>query len=508
MSLSSALVRTSRLYPDRPAVALGKKVVHTYGELAAVAQAIGGRLLEHGLRKGDRVAIFANNSTEYIAALWGIWWAGLVAVPVNAKLHANEFAYIVAHCGARMALLDDEHRVDGADSPALTNLLTLRLETIAEPASTQIGPAAEVSDSDAVWLFYTSGTTGKPKGVTLTNRQLQWMVASFVMSVDPVSPTSVIIHSAPLSHGSGMYHFPYVIFGGLNIVPESKSFDPEECIALARHWKNASIFVAPTMLTRMVAVAKESGVPAAGCFANIIYGGAPMYLSDLKEALETFGPHFVQVYGQGESPMTITALTKDMINDRDHPRHEHRLGSVGVATPVFEVRIFDTENREVPCGTLGEVVIRGDIVMDGYWNDPDATATTIVDGWLRTGDIGVMDADGFLTLLDRSKDMLISGGSNIYPREIEEVLLTHPAVREASVIGRHDDEWGEIPVAYIVADGTVTREELDAWCLAQIARFKRPRDYRFIASLPKNNYGKVLKTHLRQLDKGDIGNEN
>jgi long-chain acyl-CoA synthetase len=215
-------------------------------------------------------------------------------------------------------------------------------------------------------------------------------------------------------------------------------------------------------------------------------------------ALDRFGPRFVQIYGQGESPMTITVLPRHDIADRAHPRWRERLASAGRPFACLEVMVADQDDRPLPAGTTGEILCRGDVVMPGYWRDGEASAATLRGGWLHTGDVGAFDADGYLTLKDRSKDVVISGGSNIYPREIEEVLLRHPLVREASVIGRADRDWGEVVVAYVV--GAASPAELDALCLREIARFKRPKDYVFVPALPKNNYGKILKTELRAID--------
>jgi long-chain acyl-CoA synthetase len=231
---------------------------------------------------------------------------------------------------------------------------------------------------------------------------------------------------------------------------------------------------------------------------TIVWGGAPMYVEDALRALDRFGPCFAQIYGQGESPMTITVLPKEDIAERAHPRWRERLASAGRPFACVEVMIADERDHELPTGEPGEILVRGDTVMAGYWKNEEASAATLRGGWLHTGDVGAFDAEGFLTLKDRSKDVVISGGSNIYPREIEEVLLTHPAVREASVIGRPDPEWGEVVVADVVGDAA--RAELDALCLAAIARFKRPKDYVFVPALPKNNYGKILKTELREMD--------
>jgi acyl-CoA synthetase (AMP-forming)/AMP-acid ligase II len=226
-----------------------------------------------------------------------------------------------------------------------------------------------------------------------------------------------------------------------------------------------------------------------------------MYVADLERALQLFGSRLYQLYGQGESPMTITGLNKRLHAERTHPRWRDRLGSCGVPRTGVLVKVVDDRDRELPSGEVGEVVTRSDCVMEGYWNNPVASAETLRGGWLHTGDLGSFDEEGFLTLRDRSKDMIISGGSNIYPREIEEVLLRHPDIVEVSVVGRPHPEWGEEVIAFVVArpDTRVAPEELDRLCLDHIARFKRPRHYRFVDALPKNNYGKVLKTELRRI---------
>jgi acyl-CoA synthetase (AMP-forming)/AMP-acid ligase II len=232
---------------------------------------------------------------------------------------------------------------------------------------------------------------------------------------------------------------------------------------------------------------------------SIIYGGGPMYVADCLRALERFGPKLVQIYGQGEAPMTITVLpAADHTDDHDGRRLE-RLGSVGRAQTGVQVAVLDGRDEVVPSGELGEVCVRGDVVMAGYLNNPEATAQTLANGWLHTGDVGRFDAHGYLTLVDRSKDLIISGGSNIYPREVEEVLLRHPAIKEAAVLGEPDPQWGESVVAVLVTQPgqLADQHDLDAWCVQHIARFKRPKRYVFVSDLPKNATGKVLKRELR-----------
>jgi long-chain acyl-CoA synthetase len=283
------------------------------------------------------------------------------------------------------------------------------------------------------------------------------------------------------------------------VVPESGGFDAAEVLALLEAHADVSFFAAPTMVKRLAEAALASGARATG-LQTLVYGGGPMYLEDLRLATRALGPRLAQIYGQGESPMTITALTKAHHADHAHPRHVERLRSVGLPQSGLEVTVRDADDRALAPGEIGEVCVRGDVVMSGYWNDPEASARALRGGRLWTGDLGAFDADGFLTLKDRSKDLIVSGGSNIYPREVEEVLLRHAAVAEASVVGRPDPEWGEAVVAFIVARGAAPpADELDRLCLDNIARFKRPKEYRFVERLPKNHYGKVVKSELRAM---------
>ena len=351
---------------------------------------------------------------------------------------------------------------------------------------------------DVAWLFYTSGTTGRPKGAMLTHRNLLAATLSYFADVDQISPQDCIVHAAPMSHGSGLYILPHVASAASHVIPESGKFMPEEVFELLETHRGASMFAAPTIVKRLVDHPRAASAKLSN-LKTIVYGGGPMYVEDLQRALKAFGQKFVQIYGQGESPMTITALSREHHANIHHPRYLDRLASVGVPHTVVEVRIADTDDHQLPTGEIGEVLVQGDSVMAGYWADPDATRATLRGGWLHTGDLGSFDEEGFLTLRDRSKDLIISGGSNIYPREIEEVLLRHPAVREASVVGRPHPEWGEEVVAFIVAAGPISTEALDVLCQQHVARFKRPKAYRFVEALPKNNYGKVLKTELRRL---------
>jgi len=312
--------------------------------------------------------------------------------------------------------------------------------------------------------------------------------------VDALSADDATLYAAPMSHGAGFYSLVHVRAGAAHVCPASGGFDPGEILDLAAHFGSVHMFAAPTMVTRLTGFAKARGLAGEG-LRTIVYAGGPMYTADIIEAVETFGDVFVQIYGQGECPMGITALSRADVNERSHPDWQARLGSVGRAQAAVEVAIGDAKGRVQPPGVQGEIMVRGASVMPGYWQAREATGKTLVKGWLRTGDVGVLDAAGYLTLKDRSKDMIITGGSNVYPREVEEVLLRHPGLREASVVGRRHPDWGEEVVAFIVGDAP--EAELDALCLEAIARFKRPKAYIRLDALPKNNYGKVLKTELR-----------
>jgi len=499
MNIAVSLAHAASEAPDRPAVGHGARVIRSYGELGArVARLAGALRGPLGLAPGDRVAIVAHNSPDYLDVLYAIWHAGLAAVPVNAKLHGAEHGHILDNSGARAAFVSPvlEQSV-GAHAPAsLERIVAIGSAGYEALLAADAVPVEPRAATDLAWLFYTSGTTGRPKGAMLTHRVLAVMSDAYRREVDAVSAGDPILHAAPMSHGSGLYVMAHVDARGVNVVPESGGFDAEEIFRLFGAWRRASMFAAPTMVKRLLDCAADCN---ATNIRTIIWGGAPMYVEDALAALDRFGPRLAQIYGQGESPMTITRLTRADIAAREHPRWRERLASAGQPFGCVDVMVGDDSDRPLPAGETGEILCRGNVVMPGYWQNDTANAATMRNGWLHTGDVGCFDADGYLTLKDRSKDLIISGGSNIYPREVEEVLLRHPRVREVSVIGRPDREWGEVVVAYVV--GAAAREELDALCLDSIARFKRPKHYVFVDELPKNNYGKILKTELRVKDR-------
>ena len=505
------VARAGTAFSEKPAIAIGKNAYCSYGDLYSRVSTMAGRFLDQlHLKPGDRIALAMQNCAEFLEVMYAAWHAGLCTVPINARLHAREFQYILENSGARCCFVTAD-LLETIDSlrDLIPSLEYVGCVSSSDYKSLRQGKSvrmAERSSDDPAWIFYTSGTTGRPKGAVLSHRNLMALTLNYFVDVDSVSSEDCILHAAPLSHGSGLYNLSHVAVAAKQVIPASGRFNPDEVFDLIVSHEGMTIFAAPTMVKRLVDHPTSRSANTSN-LKTIVYGGAPMYVADLKQAINLFGNKLVQIYGLGESPMTITALSKGLHAEKDHARFEERLQSAGVPQSVVEVRVVDSNDRVLPPGEIGEVIVRGDVVMCGYWENPEATETTMRNGWLHTGDMGTFDEDGFLTLKDRSKDLIISGGSNIYPREVEEVLLMHGAVQEVSVIGRPHPEWGEEVVAFVVAEDAREKmeDELDVLCLDHIARFKRPRAYFFVDSLPKNNYGKILKTELRQwLDKEDL----
>jgi long-chain acyl-CoA synthetase len=507
MNIAHHLARAAALHPGAPALGSGLDVVADFASLrdraARLAGALRGRL---ALSRGARVALLMPNAPAYVELLYACWWAGLAALPINVKLHAREVAYILDHAQASIVFAAAEaveiaaEAVRESGSPAI--VIDVGGADFAALRASEPVAMADAEADDLAWLFYTSGTTGRPKGAMLSHRNLLAMTTSYFIDIDPPQPGGTQIHAAPLSHGSGLYMLPSIAQANCQVVPASGHFEPAELCDLFRRWPHVSMFAAPTMVKRLVDHPASAGAALDG-LRVIVWGGAPMYVADVKAAVARLGYRFAQLYGQGESPMTITGMTRALLERFHRAGDDAALASAGWAQSVVQVRIADDGDATLPPGAVGEILARGDSVMKGYWRNPEASAATLRGGWLHTGDVGELDARGLLTLRDRSKDLIISGGSNIYPREVEEVLLRHPGVAECSVIGVPDTEWGESVLAFIVARdaGAVDTAALDRLCLDNIARFKRPKGYRFIDALPKSNYGKILKTELRELAK-------
>lgn len=487
LNLFALLDQAAARLGDRGAVYSGEQQRHTWAQLRdralRLAASFGGLSAP-----GARIAVASENCPEIVELMFGIWAAERVFVPINYKLHPREMAQILDDAGTTRVF------ASAKIAEGLTPVTGVPIEVIGTQTyesrlrTTALTPPSNTDPSALAWLFYTSGTTGRSKGAMLSHRNLMAMTVAHLADFDDPDQNCSLIHGAPMSHGSGLYVPPYVLRGARQVVPASGAFEPDEFLDLCENHPGCSAFLAPTMVQRLV----QTGRSCPRNLKTVVYGGGPMYVDSLKKAMAAFGPIFVQLYGQGEAPMTITGLRRADHLDAD----DATLGSVGYARSGVDVAVRAADGQPAAVGEIGEIVCRGDVVMSGYWQNPDATAATVEDGWLHTGDMGSFDANGFLTLRDRSKDVVISGGSNIYPREVEEVLIEHPGVTEACVVGAPDEEWGEIVVAFIA--GSASAAELDEHLLERIARFKRPKRYEFVDEIPKNSYGKVLKRELRE----------
>lgn len=510
MNLGRLLSNAADYCPDMPALIWGDQRA-TYSEVNARTDALAGSLISLGIRKGDRIGVLMRNCPELIETFFAAWKAGACVVPLNARFVSSEIEYHLNDSEAAAIIFGPEFRdtisAIRQNLPALKHCICTGEPTAAQigfdeliSAQAGLGPeapfAVDVEDDDLAWLFYTSGTTGRPKGAMLTHGNLTFMAVGWVADLTPVQPDDVALHAAPLTHGAGFHSIAMTLRGASQVIAMEPHFSPERFCALVQQHRVTNTWLVPTqikMLLRYPDLCKWD----LSSLKWIVYGGAPMYVEDLKEGLAKLGKIFVQLYGQGETPMTATYL-KAGDHSADGPEAA-RLASCGIARSGVDVRILSEEGDELPRGEVGEICVKGPSVMKGYWRREDATAAALRDGWLRTGDLASMDHDGFVYILDRNKDMIITGGSNVYPREIEEILLQHPAVHEVCVIGVPDELWGESVKAVVVrAPGVdITADEIITFATARMAGYKKPRSVDFVSELPKNAYGKVLKRELR-----------
>ena len=495
------LEKSARQWPDTVALLQGAES-YTYRQFRKRALAVGGNLRALGCEAGDRVAFCLANSPRIMEIIFGCFAAGLVVVPVNARLHAREMAYIVENSGAKVLVHGSEFAEGIAAHADLFSALKHRVPTDAfntflNPANA-LTSAVDAAAEDVCWLFYTSGTTGKPKGAVWNHRMVRCVIMNYLADLHNIQPGEMVLHCAPMSHGSGIVALPAVARGATNAITESASFDVDHLLATVERLRVSHIaFMAPTQIIKML----EDHVPGRHDLSSlkaICYGGAPIYVDQLKQAMATFGPVFVQLYGQGEAPITITGLTAaahQQLLDADDPR----IGSAGQVRTDVEAHCVDADDNPLPAGQAGEVVARGDVVMPGYWNDPKASAEALRGGWLHTGDIGYFDELGFLFLLDRAKDMVISGGNNVYPREVEEVIILHPKVANCVVFGIPDDYWGEAVHAVVVAKPgeMLSAQEIIGFCGEHMAGYKKPKAVDFVDELPVSGYGKILRREVR-----------
>ncbi|MEM6581755.1 MAG: long-chain fatty acid--CoA ligase [Pseudomonadota bacterium] len=472
----------------------------SYAELNAYSNRCAGVLAACGLRKGDRLALLLHNCAEFVALYYGAAKLGIVVVPLNTRLTAAELTFILSDSGAKALLYSDsfDELVAGIkasnDYPldidtwiafgaaptgdaALTELLT---------KASSAEPKIRSGGDDNLLIMYTSGTTGLPKGVVHSHQTISWAALGWATTMDTRYQDRMLM-PLPLFHVAALTTVISMIIRGSTMI-SMPNFDPSAAWDLIREERATTSGSVPAILNFMRQV-PEFAAFHSDCFRGFITGAAPMPKSVL-EIFDDKGIQVIQAYGLTETGGAGTFLMPEHALDR--------LGSAGAANMFTELRVCDQDGNISSHGT-GEVVIRGPSVMKEYWHRPDATEEAFTDGWFRTGDIAEIDAEGFVYIKDRIKDMIISGGENIYPAEVESVILSHPAVREVAVIGLADDKWGEVPCAIVAGDETQTSEDdIIAFCGDKLSRFKLPKKVIFIEVIPRNPAGKVLKRVLRE----------
>ena len=511
MNLGRLLTQTAGRWPDRAGLVQGDRT-WSWEELDRRTDALVAALRRRGIGTGDRVMIHARNGNPMFESLWAAFKLGAVWVPTNFRLTAPEVAYLAEASGARALIYDRgfEGHADAAGVAQAALGLVIAIgepragetayeDLVAEPFDPVEAEPAEVDYDDTLWFFYTSGTTGRPKAAMLTHGQMAFVVTNHLADLMPGlddSHASLVI--APLSHGAGIHALAQVARGAKSILLSSERFDGAEAWRLVEQHRVTNMFTVPSLLTMLVDHPAVDAVDHAS-LRHVVYAGSPMYRTDQKRALEKLGPVIVQYYGLGEVTGNITVLAP-ALHALDDAASPAPIGSCGVARTGMEVAILDAEGKRLPPGTSGEICVRGPAVFKGYFNNPAANEKAFAHGWFHTGDLGLLDGRGFLTITGRASDMYISGGSNVYPREIEEVLLTHPAVAEAAVVGVPQAKWGEAGIAVLVLrpGARVEAPEILAFLDGRIARYKRPARVVFWADLPKSGYGKVPKALVRQ----------
>jgi acyl-CoA synthetase (AMP-forming)/AMP-acid ligase II len=510
MNIGSVLTNAARSAPARTALIYGD-LRRTYQEFNERANRLAAQLRKAGLGKGARVAILQRNCPELLETMFATFKCGAITVPMNARLHPKEAAYILQDSGSEAVVFTDDFgaRLETirGELKDIRSFVCVGVECAwATPYEAFIASGEAVDRDEAcgkddlAWLFYTSGTTGKPKGAMVTHGNLQFMTDHYPSEVYQLKPDDIVMHPGPLTHGSGLWAVPITAGAGTHLIPHAANFDPDHIFGLIeKHRVTKLAFLAPTMIT-MLLNGPGIGKYDLSSLRFIGYGGGPMYVEDLKRAVKKWGPVLCQIYGQGETPMTISMLTPEEHRiAAEEPALEKRLASAGRIRKDIEIAILDEHNQPLGDEQIGEISLRGDCVMKGYWNKKEATEEAFKNGWYHTGDLGKRDSDGFYYLLDRKKELIITGGANVYPREVEEVLLLHPGVLEVAVIGVPDRLWGESVMAVVrPRPGTKPSEqELLDLCRGHLSSYKKPRFIHFQDDLPKSGYGKILKRELK-----------
>ena len=518
MNLGQLLTQTARLFPDRAALIRGEQT-WTWAEVEQRVAAMSVALRRLGVRKGDRILVQSRNNVQLFESCWIAFRLGCVWVPINFRLTPPEVAYLGASSGATTMIVEDVFagHADAvrAATPKLSNVISIGEPRAGEHGYEQLvgnhlGTKADhetVAFDDPLWFFYTSGTTGRPKAGVLTHGQMAFVVTNHLADLIPgTTERDCCIAVAPLSHGAGIHALLNVARGAATVLMPGEKLDPDTFWQAVQRHRVSNLFTVPTIVKMLVEH------PAVDRYDHsslryLIYAGAPMYRADQKLALQKLGKVLVQYFGLGEVTGNITVLPPDMHSaDDDDPNAN--VGSCGRPRTGMEVAILDADLKPLCDNEVGEICVRGPAVFHGYHDNPEATAKALRGGWFHTGDLGRMDARGLLYITGRESDMYISGGSNVYPREVEEVLLTHPAVAEVAVLGVPDAKWGEVGVAVVVRrDGAqFDRDALLAHLEGRCARYRWPHHVVFWDTLPKSGYGKIAKKDIREqlFERGDL----
>jgi acyl-CoA synthetase (AMP-forming)/AMP-acid ligase II len=504
-NLGRLLTQTARRLPDAPAL-VWRDRMWTFAELDARVDRLAAALRGLGVGKGDRVLVHARNSNRMFESMWACFKVGAVWVPTNFRLTPAEVSYLGASSRAVVMLRDagfrDHAEAVRAASPHLRHVVAMDDDRMAGElayeallvanAPTLPDAEAPVAYDDPCWFFYTSGTTGRPKAAVLTHGQMSFVVTNHLADLMPgTTERDASLVVAPLSHGAGIHQLAQVARGAVTVLTGGDRLDPAEAWALIERHRVSNMFTVPTILTALV---RHPAVDAHdhSSLRHVIYAGAPMYEADQAEALAKLGPCLVQYFGLGEVTGNITVLRPDMHTPAN-------AGSCGVARTGMEIAILAEDGARLPPGAVGEICVRGPAVFAGYFENEDANRRAFAGGWFHTGDLGRMDARGFLWITGRASDMYISGGSNVYPREAEEAILTHPAVAEVAVVGVPHPRWGEAGIACVVArDGmAVTEQAILVHLRDRIAKYKQPLRVVVWDALPRSGYGKVPKTLVK-----------
>jgi fatty-acyl-CoA synthase len=522
MNLGRFLADTARVMPDRIGLVHGDES-WTWAELNANSNAFRDALKALGVKKGDRVVVQSRNNRAMFESLWGIFKVGAVWVPSNFRQTPSEIAYVAENSGATAFLFESifaEHAAAAqAGSDDLKVLIAIGGAEGAEDYEGLLEKHGGAGDGeepveyhDPCWLFYTSGTTGRPKGAALTHGQMAFVTNNFMADLMPdltADDASLVV--APLSHGAGCHAFPQVVRGAKTVLMPGEGMDPETVWRLVEEHKVSNAFTVPTIVKMLVEHPSVDKYDHSS-LRHVIHAGAPMYQEDQRYAYKKLGPVLVEYYGQGEVTGCITVLRPEhYVIEDDDPRGPVRPGTCGLPRVGVEIGIRSPEGEMLSAGEQGEICVKGPSVMEGYWKNDKANAEVFQDGWFLTGDLGRVDEAGFVYITGRAKDMYISGGSNVYPREIEEVMLTHPGVSEVAVLGIPHTKWGEVGIAVIVPteEGSAS-EDLDAdlggFINAELSRYKHPKKIIYWDELPKSGYGKVPKHLIRNTlyEKGDL----